>query len=125
MRLIDFYFPRCSFYSSSYVLPFPYRGFSGVLYILCFFNFLLTCIFFLPFFIIFPSFLCLSRKHLEVVSFFWGFLFLVLTFCSKKEMFQPHLPVRLPCYDLAPVTSFTLGSSFYGHRLQVPPASMA
>ena len=36
-------------------------------------------------------------------------------------MFQPHLPVRLPCYDLALVTSFTLGSSFYGHRLQVPP----
>ena len=30
---------------------------------------------------------------------------------SKKEMFQPHLPVRLPCYDLAPVTSFTLGRS--------------
>ena len=28
---------------------------------------------------------------------------------SRKELFQPHLPVRLPCYDLAPVTSFTLG----------------
>ncbi len=28
-----------------------------------------------------------------------------------KEVFQPHLPVRLPCYDLALVTSFTLGSS--------------
>ena len=23
-------------------------------------------------------------------------------------MFQPHLPVRLPCYDLAPVTGITL-----------------
>ena len=31
--------------------------------------------------------------------------------CSKKEVFQPHLPVRLPCYDLAPVTSFALGRS--------------
>lgn len=31
---------------------------------------------------------------------------------SKKEVFQPHLPVRLPCYDLAPVTSFTLDSPF-------------
>ena len=31
---------------------------------------------------------------------------------SRKEVFQPHLPVRLPCYDLAPVTSFTLGRSF-------------
>ncbi len=28
--------------------------------------------------------------------------------CSRKEVFQPHLPVRLPCYDLAPVTEFTL-----------------
>ena len=26
-------------------------------------------------------------------------------------MFQPHLPVRLPCYDLALVTSFTLERS--------------
>ena len=30
---------------------------------------------------------------------------------SKKEVFQPHLPVRLPCYDLAPVTRFALGRS--------------
>ena len=32
-------------------------------------------------------------------------------YCSRKEVFQPHLPVRLPCYDLAPVTGFTLGRS--------------
>ena len=30
---------------------------------------------------------------------------------SRKEVFQPHLPVRLPCYDLAPVTGFALGRS--------------
>ena len=30
---------------------------------------------------------------------------------SKKEMFQPHLPIRLPCYDLAPVAGFTLNDS--------------
>ena len=30
---------------------------------------------------------------------------------SIKEVFQPHLPVRLPCYDLAPVIGFTLGRS--------------
>jgi len=34
---------------------------------------------------------------------------------SIKEVFQPHLPVRLPCYDLAPVIGFTLGRSL---RLQ-------
>ena len=32
-------------------------------------------------------------------------------FGSRKEVFQPHLPVRLPCYDLAPITGFTLGRS--------------
>ena len=26
-------------------------------------------------------------------------------------MFQPHLPVRLPCYDLALVTDFALGNA--------------
>ena len=30
---------------------------------------------------------------------------------SRKEVFQPHFPVRLPCYDLAPITSFALGRS--------------
>ena len=40
--------------------------------------------------------------------------------CSKKEVFQPHLPVRLPCYDLAPVTDFTLGSSFRLPTLGTP-----
>jgi hypothetical protein len=33
------------------------------------------------------------------------------SFFSKKELIQPHLPVRLPCYDLALVTRFALGSS--------------
>ncbi len=44
---------------------------------------------------------------------------------SRKEVFQPHLPVRLPCYDLAPVTGFTLGRSPKGYELQVPPTPMA
>ena len=30
---------------------------------------------------------------------------------SRKEVFQPHLPVRLPCYDLALVTRLTLNSA--------------
>ena len=29
----------------------------------------------------------------------------------KKEVIQPHLPVRLPCYDFTPVTSPALGIS--------------
>ena len=41
-------------------------------------------------------------------------------FSSKKEVFQPHLPIRLPCYDLAPVTSFTLGVSLRLTTLGTP-----
>ena len=26
-----------------------------------------------------------------------------------KEVIQPHLPIRLPCYDFTPVIGFTLG----------------
>ncbi len=37
-----------------------------------------------------------------------------------KEVFQPHLPVRLPCYDLAPVTGFTLGRSSQAARFRSP-----
>ena len=29
----------------------------------------------------------------------------------RKEVIQPHVPVRLPCYDLVPITNPTLGSS--------------
>ena len=28
----------------------------------------------------------------------------------RKEVIQPQVPLRLPCYDFIPVTSFTLGS---------------
>ena len=35
-------------------------------------------------------------------------------------MFQPHLPVRLPCYDLAPVIGFTLGSALRQPTLGTP-----
>src|SRR3978361_408223 len=40
--------------------------------------------------------------------------------CSKKELSQPHLPIRLPCYDLAPVTGFTLGGSLRLPALGTP-----
>ena len=29
----------------------------------------------------------------------------------RKEVIQPHLPVRLPCYDFVPITDPTFGSS--------------
>ena len=35
---------------------------------------------------------------------------------ARKEVIQPHLPVRLPCYDFVPVIGPTLGSSFLAVR---------
>ena len=38
------------------------------------------------------------------------------SYCSRnlprKEVIQPHLPVRLPCYDFTPVTNPALGRCF-------------
>ena len=48
----------------------------------------------------FPNFRCRSLYIL---------MYIVFIRRSRKEVFQPHLPVRLPCYDLAPITSFALG----------------
>ena len=33
-----------------------------------------------------------------------------------KEVIQPHLPIRLPCYDFTPVISLTFDSSFLAVR---------
>ena len=42
----------------------------------------------------------------------------------RKEVIQPHLPVRLPCYDFTPITNPTFDGSLpkgLGHRLRVLP----
>ena len=39
---------------------------------------------------------------------------------SRKEVFQPHLPVRLPCYDLALVIGFALGRSLRSRTSGTP-----
>ena len=33
------------------------------------------------------------------------------SFFLRKEVIQPHLPIRLPCYDFTPVISPAFGSS--------------
>ena len=33
------------------------------------------------------------------------------TYLPRKEVIQPHLPVRLPCYDFTPVIGPAFGSS--------------
>ena len=32
---------------------------------------------------------------------------------SLKEVIQPHLPVRLPCYDFTPLTGHTFGTALH------------
>ena len=41
------------------------------------------------------------------------------TCLPRKEVIQPHLPVRLPCYDFTPLTLHTFGAS----PLAVGPAT--
>ena len=56
---------------------------------------------------------CLRSKLAEIAK-RSTFLFL------KKEVIQPHLPVRLPCYDFTPLTKHTLDSGLLAVSL---PAS--
>ena len=45
----------------------------------------------------------------------------------RKEVIQPQVPLRLPCYDFTPVTGRTLGGCFpcgLAHQLPVQPTSM-
>ena len=36
----------------------------------------------------------------------------------RKEVIQPHLPIRLPCYDLTPIIEPTFGCSLLAVRTQ-------
>ena len=48
--------------------------------------------------------------------------------CSVKEVTQPQVPLRLPCYDFAPVTRLAFGGLLpcgLRHRLRALRASMA
>jgi hypothetical protein len=45
----------------------------------------------------------------------------------RKEVIQPQVPLRLPCYDFIPITSLTLGRRLpYGlaNILRAKPAFM-
>ena len=36
----------------------------------------------------------------------------------RKEVIQPHLPIRLPCYDFTPITKPTFGRALLAVRLR-------
>ena len=46
----------------------------------------------------------LDNSTVKHISIFYFFL--------RKEVIQPHLPIRLPCYDFTPVIGPAFGSSF-------------
>ena len=47
--------------------------------------------------------LSVYRPEMKPLRFRFGFL-------PRKEVIQPHLPIRLPCYDFTPVANPTFGS---------------
>ena len=46
--------------------------------------------------------LSVYRPEMKPLRFRFGFL-------PRKEVIQPHLPIRLPCYDFTPVIGLALG----------------
>ena len=57
-----------------------------------------------------PVFLCVPHGTLNSIRNPYFFLF------PRKEVIQPHLPIRLPCYDFTPVIGPAFGSSFLAVR---------
>ena len=41
----------------------------------------------------------------------------------RKEVIQPHLPIRLPCYDFTPVIDFTFDGSLLAVKSPASGAS--
>ena len=79
------------------------------------------------------------RLTLSLAVFIFGFLlYSILTISShitcaeylvlhRKEVIQPHLPIRLPCYDFTPITNPTFDSALsekLGYWLRVFPTFM-
>ena len=49
------------------------------------------------------NFYLLDNSTVKHIAIFYFFL--------RKEVIQPHLPIRLPCYDFTPVINPAFGSS--------------
>ena len=52
---------------------------------------------------------------LHLFGYFFIYYLLVL---HRKEVIQPHLPIRLPCYDLTPIIEPTFGRALLAVRLR-------
>ena len=54
----------------------------------------------------------LSYAPVRVLSYPQNPIWKLAKFTLRKEVIQPHLPIRLPCYDFTPVIAPTLGGYF-------------
>ena len=54
------------------------------------------------------------HDHVSMPALFCLFAFAVLL---RKEVIQPHLPIRLPCYDFTPIIGPTFGSALLAVKL--------
>jgi hypothetical protein len=64
----------------------------------------------------------LPQAEARVCGSYWRSGALRVGGLPRKEVIQPQLPLRLPCYDFTPVTSPTFDGSLpcgLGHRLRV------
>ena len=58
---------------------------------------------------------------------FAGTVRTVMRILLRKEVIQPQVPLRLPCYDFVPITSLTLGRRLHcwlANALRAKPAFM-
>ena len=62
-------------------------------------------------------------KHIQISTYLYRFSWIdSAVFATyfiqflRKEVIQPHLPIRLPCYDFTPVIGPAFGSSFFAVR---------
>ena len=66
--------------------------------------------------------LSFSTLLIVFLGFFFGYELYEKLFAShvllRKEVIQPHLPIRLPCYDLTPVIESTFGCALLAVMLQ-------
>ena len=56
-----------------------------------------------------------SRNELSLEQYYYLVTVWFIHFL-RKEVIQPHLPIRLPCYDFTPVIGPAFGSSFFAVR---------
>ena len=60
-----------------------------------------------------PLFRCLPGSNRKLENRAVGQIFRSAKWLLRKEVIQPHLPVRLPCYDLVLIASPTFDSSLH------------